>query len=589
MFAKFFERLQDKMLWRLLRENMRAQSMRYGVSIAAMIVVAAMTALTAWIMRDVIDAMLQAGNRAQVYAVAASVTAIFAIKGAATYVQVVALSRAGNSIVATQQRKLFDRVLEHGVAFFTDRNSSELLMRVTQSADSARRVIDLIVTSVVRDFLTLVGLVFVMFYQQPLLSAISLVFGPLAIYGIRRILRRVRRIMEAELASLAEIFKVLQETSTGIRVVKAFALEKQMAGRMSDAVSAVETRANAMARLEAATSPLMETLSGIAIGAVVALSTVSVMGGRATTPGELISFITALLMAYEPAKRLARMRVSLEAGMIGVGMMYHILDTPVTITEAPDARPLPAGPGEVRFRNVSFRYTGGRQVLDRLDLTFEPGRTTALVGPSGGGKSTIINLIMRLYDPTEGSVEIDGTDLRGVTFASLRDRIAFVGQETFLFAGSVAHNIGLGRAGATQEQIEEAARAANAHDFIMSLPNGYGSNVGENGVNLSGGQRQRVAIARAILRDAPILLMDEATSALDAESEFLVQEALRHLTAGRTTIVIAHRLSTVLGADRIVAIKDGRVEEEGSAAELLKRDGLFRSLYDRQFGQTEQA
>jgi ATP-binding cassette subfamily B protein len=243
----------------------------------------------------------------------------------------------------------------------------------------------------------------------------------------------------------------------------------------------------------------------------------------------------------------------------------------------------------VRFRNVSFRYTGGRQVLDRLDLTFEPGRTTALVGPSGGGKSTIINLIMRLYDPTEGSVEIDGTDLRGVTFASLRDRIAFVGQETFLFAGSVAHNIGLGRAGATQEQIEEAARAANAHDFIMSLPNGYGSNVGENGVNLSGGQRQRVAIARAILRDAPILLMDEATSALDAESEFLVQEALRHLTAGRTTIVIAHRLSTVLGADRIVAIKDGRVEEEGSAAELLKRDGLFRSLYDRQFGQTEQA
>ncbi|MCW3783838.1 ABC transporter ATP-binding protein, partial [Defluviimonas salinarum] len=408
-----------------------------------------------------------------------------------------------------------------------------------------------------------------------------------AMFGIRKILGRVRQIMEAEMASAAEIIKVIQETSAGIRVVKAFALEDSMAERMRSAVASVESRANALARLEAATSPLMETLSGFAIAAVVALSAVSLFGDTATTPGELMSFVTALLMAYEPAKRLARMRVSLESGMVGVGMMYHILDTPISVTEAPEARPLPAGPGAVRLCEVSFGYGKDRPILRGLDITFEAGRTTALVGPSGGGKSTIINLIMRLYDPTEGSVEIDGCDLREARFASLRDRIAFVGQETFLFAGSVMHNIRLGRREATDDEVIAAAKAANAHDFILGLPQGYASNVGENGGNLSGGQRQRIAIARALLRDAPILLMDEATSALDSESEFLVQQALGRLTEGRTTIVIAHRLSTVMSADRIVVIKDGQVDEEGAPDSLLARDGLFRTLYDHQFGHAE--
>ncbi|MEM9585560.1 MAG: ABC transporter ATP-binding protein [Pseudomonadota bacterium] len=579
--------INTEMLGRLLRENLRLQAVNYGIAVVAMIVIAITTALTAWIMKDIIDSMVEAGNRSAVFSVAAAVAVIFMVKGIASYVQVVALSRAGNRIVADQQRKLYDRLLKHGVSFFNSLDSSNILMRVTTSAQSARVVIDTLIMGFVRDLLTLVGLISVMIYQQPTLSLFSLIFGPLAILGVRQILKRVQGIVEANIASTAEIIKVVQETSTGIRVVKAFALEKHMAARMNAAVSRVESRSNAMARLSGATSPLMETLSGFAIASVVALSTVSIFGDDATSPGELMSFVTALLMAYDPAKRLARMRVNIEAGLVGVGLMYQILDTPIAVNEESQAAPLPSGPGQVQFQNVNFSYEDKKPLLRSLNVTFEAGKTTALVGPSGGGKSTIINLILRLYDPVEGQIEIDGFDLRHATFASLRDKIAFVGQETFLFNGTLKENIAMGRESATDDEIVAAAKAANAHDFIQSMPQQYNTDVGENGGNLSGGQRQRIAIARAILRDSPILIMDEATSALDSESEYLVNEALQKLSKGRTTIVIAHRLSTILSADKIVVVKEGQVVEQGTQSELLSQNGIFRTLYDRQFSAAE--
>ncbi|WP_299868647.1 ABC transporter ATP-binding protein [uncultured Roseobacter sp.] len=585
MLERFLASLDEKLLWRLLRENMRLQLPNYLIAIVAMVVIAVTSALTAWIMKDIIDSMIDSGNRAKIFGVAGAVALIFATKGIATYVQVVWLSKAGNSIVAYQQRKIYKRILEHGVSFFNEGTSSDLLMRTTYSAQAARQVIDTIVMGFARDLLTLIGLLIVMFYQQPTLSLISIIFGPIAVYGVRKILSKVRAIMEAQMTSMSEIIKVIQETSTGIRVVKAFALEENMSKRMSKAVASVEQRANAIARLEAATSPLMETLSGFAIAAVVALSAVNLFGDEATSPGQLMSFVTALLMAYEPAKRLARMRVSIEAGMIMVGMMYSIIDTPISVREADDAKALPDGGAEVRFRGVSFAYGNGQEILSDLNLHFKTHRMTALVGPSGGGKSTIINLIMRLYDPTNGTVEINGCDLQKITFASLRDKISFVGQDTFLFDGTIRHNIALGANDATEEQIISAAKAANAHDFIMRMDKSYDTDVGENGANLSGGQRQRIAIARAVLRDSPILLMDEATSALDSESEFRVKEALQNLSKGRTTIVIAHRLSTILNADKIVVLKDGEVTEEGTLVELLDQNGLFRSLYDRQYSQ----
>lgn len=579
-----FPALKEKLLWRLLRENLHDQRKLYAVSILAMIVVAAMTSSVALVMRYIVDAMTIPDNQGMVFIVAVAVALIFTIKGMATYVQVVSLTRAGNRIVATQQVRLYDKLLRQGVSFFNLTESSDLLMRVTQSAQMARMIIDMIVTSFVRDLLTLIGLVIVMFYQQPVLSAVSLLIGPAAIFGIRVLLRKVRKIMEMEMASLAEIIKVIQETSTGIRIIKAFALEERMSSRMVKAVREVEKRSNAISRLEAITSPLMDTLSGFAIAAVVALSALQIFGVQGTTPGQLMSFVTALLMAYEPAKRLSRMRITIESGMVGVRMMFTLLDQPETLAEHPDPVAMPKGPGRIVFDRVHFGYGTGRPVISDLSLVFEAGKTTALVGPSGGGKSTILNLILRLYDPGEGTVTIDGQDIRIASFATLRDRISFVGQDTFLFSASVSDNIRFGSPSASEDAVIAACKAANAHEFIEHLPQGYHTQVGENGAFLSGGQKQRLAIARAILRDAPILLLDEATSALDSRSEALVQEALQRLTRGRTTIVIAHRLSTVLGADKICVIEAGRLAEEGSAKALLARGGAFRSLYDQQFG-----
>ncbi len=585
--AYLFPIIREEQLWRLLRENVRDQRRLYAIAIVAMIVVAASTSATAWIMRYIVDAMTIPDNRGMVFVVAGAVALIFTLKGLATYVQQVALTRAGNRIVAIQQIKLYDKLLRQGVSFFNLTESSDLLMRVTQSANAARGIIDLIVTSFVRDLLTLIGLVAVMFWQQPLLSLVSLVFGPLAIYGIRILLGKVRAIMEQEMASLAEIIKVIQETSTGIRIIKAFALEDRMAFRMNKAVREVEKRSNAIARLEAITSPLMDTLSGFAIAAVVALSAVQAFGQTNSSPGQLMSFVTALLMAYEPAKRLSRMRVSIESGMVGVRMMFGLLDQPETLTQHPAALHLAKGEGRITFDQVSFDYGNGRSVLNGISLSFEAGKTTALVGPSGGGKSTILNLILRLYDPQQGAVRIDGHDIRLATFASLRDLISYVGQDTFLFSASVAENIRFGRPGATDEEVVQACKSANAHEFIEKLSQGYDTQVGENGAFLSGGQKQRLAIARAMLRNAPILLLDEATSALDSRSEALVQEALQHLTKGRTTVVIAHRLSTVLNADKICVIEGGHLSEEGTVDALLAREGTFRALYDQQFGGAE--
>ncbi|MEO1024676.1 MAG: ABC transporter ATP-binding protein [Pseudomonadota bacterium] len=585
MFESTLDRLNSRKIVRLLRENFRLQLRNYVIAMAAMVVIAITTALTAWIMKDIIDSMVSSGNRAKVFAVAASVALIFTIKGIATYIQTVFLSRAGNSIVAAQQRRLYGAILKHGVAFFNERDSSELLMRVTYSAQAARTVVETLVMGFVRDLLTLLGLLAVMVYQQPTLSLFSLVFGPVALWGVRRILSRVRSIMEAEMTSMSEIIKVIQETAVGIRVVKAFALENRMNKRMDDAVANVEDRANAIARLEAATSPLMETLSGFAIAAVVALSVVNLFGEDASTPGQLMSFVTALLMAYEPAKRLARMRVTIEAGMVGVGVMYDIVDMPVTLVEAENARDLPEGASAIELRDVHFEYKDDQMILNGLDVVFPASKTTALVGPSGGGKSTIMNLIMRMYDPTSGSVEIGGVDLRQATFASIREKIAFVGQDTFLFSGTIRQNIALGKTDATEDEIVAAAKAAHAHDFISQFEDGYDTIVGENGASLSGGQRQRLAIARAVLRDSPILLMDEATSALDSESEHLVKQALDELTKGRTTIVIAHRFSTIVNSDLILVVNDGRVEEQGDLETLLDTNGLFRKLYNRQYEQ----
>ena len=583
-WSKLGERVSSRSaLGRLFLENFPEHRWRYLAAMGAMVVVAAMTASTAWIMGSIVDSMANPEDYARILLVAGSVAGIFFLRGVASYAQMVLMARAGNRIVALKQIELYRRLLDQEIAFFSATESSDVLVRVTQSAQMARSVIDTIVTGFVRDLLTLFGLLVVMFLQQPMLSLVSLVVGPLALWGIRRILTRVRAVMSLEMAGLAEVFRVVQETSTGTRVIKAFALEEPMIGRMETAVRSVEKRANTMVRLEAATTPLMDTIAGLAIASVVVLSTVSIFGNSAGTPGQLMSFVTAFLMAYEPAKRLSRMRVTIEAGMVGVRMMYDLLDRPRNMVEASDAVDLPPGPGIIVLDNVSFSYSAGRRVLDGLSLTLPQGGTTALVGPSGSGKSTLLNLLLRLYDPDEGQIFVDGIDLRRVRISALRRKMSYVGQDTFLFSGSVRDNLRMVRPAAENDEIIQAARVAHADEFIEALPQGYDTPIGENGVFLSGGQRQRLAIARAVMRRPEILLLDEATSALDSHSEALVRDALKQVTKGVTTVVVAHRLSTVLRADLICYLENGKVVEAGRFADLLARGGKFSQLYEQQF------
>ncbi|WP_354433749.1 ABC transporter ATP-binding protein [Martelella mangrovi] len=579
--ARFLPRANRSLLFRLLSENLRDQAPWYALATVAMLIVAGMTSLSAWIMKDIVNETVVSQNMNRMFMLAGAVASIFIVKGIATYFQIVILSKAGNNIIAKTQSSIFGRILQQDLNFFIRFPSSDLVMRLTNNAQAARTAMDLILTSAVRDLFSLIGLVVVMFIQQPILSLVAFIIGPLAFAGVRYLTKKVREIMRQELTAFTKIIESVQEASTGVRIIKAFGLEDHMRARMDRQVTQVEHRANSIARLSAATSPIMETLSGLAIAGVIALSGFWVVGGS-QTPGELMSFITALLLAYEPAKRLARMRVNLETAMVGVRMMYEIKDHPILLTEAENPKPIPPGGGEIVFDNVGFSYDPSKPLFKNLNLAFPSGKTTALVGASGGGKSTIINLVMRMFDPDEGVITVNGLDLREVSFESLRAHMSYVGQDTFLFNGTVRENLRLGRQGATDEEIVEAAKAAHAHDFILNMNEGYDSLVGENGGNLSGGQKQRLAIARAMLRNADILILDEATSALDSYAESLVQDALARLTKDRTTIVIAHRLATITSADNIVVLENGAILEQGPQRELLNHDGPYRRLYELQ-------
>ncbi len=582
------EQTAFQLIRRLVTEYGLQHWPKYAVAFSLMGVAAACTALCAYLMGTVVNEAYVNRSFPGIVQLGFLTMVIFTIKGAASYGQAVMMSRIGNRIIAENQQRMFDRLMRQSLGFFAARHSSEFLARLSTGANSATQVLNLLVTAIGRDFLSLIGLVAVMVVQDPVMSLFALVIAPPALYVLRKLIRRVRTIAKSQFTGGTHLFETMQETIQGIRIVKTFTLEDQMHERMRKNVAVVESEANKMARVANRSSPLMETLGGIAIACGVTY------GGYRTiemsaTPGEFFSFITAFILAYEPAKRLARLNLELNAGLVGVRILFDIIDAPQSEPNDDNKPALKIEDGRVAFSSVNFAYRPGEPVLRDISFVAEPGKATALVGPSGGGKSTILNLILRLYETDSGAITIDGQNIASVSRRSLRQGIGYVGQDVFLFRGSIRENIAFGKMDATEDEIIAAAKAANAHDFIMSIPQGYDASVGEHGLQLSGGQRQRVAVARALIKNAHLVLLDEATAALDSESEKLVQDAIARLTQGRTTIVIAHRLHTVAHADRILVIENGAVAESGRHEELLRKNGRYASLYRLQLKDDEPA
>ncbi len=568
-------------LKRIIAENGRDHLWGYVFAIACLIVVALSTAFTAWIMRAIIDEAFANRRADVVWIICLSIFIAFMLRGFASYGQGVALSRIGNDIVARYQRRIYSHLMTLSVGYYNEARSAHIAAQVSQNVTGIRDVLNLTITSTVRDLLTFVALIGVMVVQDPLLSLAVFILAPPLLYALRYVSKRLRSATREAVNLNSHVLGAMQETIQGISIVKAFTMEEALENKVNKLISAAEGRANRIARLSERTSPLTESFAGFAVASVLAYAAYrSIYQG--VPPGAFFSFVTALLLAYDPARRLARLQVQMERAVVNARMIYELLDMEPRQRELPDAKPLVVTEAKIELRNVSFAY-GNESVLNTVTLTAEGGKTTALVGPSGAGKSTVISLIPRFYDPQEGQILIDGQDIAHVTKQSLRQQLAYVSQQPYLFEGTIRDNIRYGRPEATDEEIEKAARLAYAHDFIVSQPQGYDTPVGENGVTLSGGQRQRLSIARALVRNAPILLLDEATSALDTESEAAVQKALDEAMTGRTVVVIAHRLSTVVRADKIIVMQQGRVVEEGNHETLAKvSDGLYARLNNLQ-------
>jgi len=560
--------------------------MKFIWAMLCMVIVGATTSSLAFLVKPALDDIFMNKDAASLKWIPLAVIVIYLLKGGANYAQTVLMSHIGQRIITDLRNSLYNHIQSQPLSFFTKNPTGTLMSRITNDINLIQGAVSEAVTSILKDTFTLFGLLFVVFYRDWKLALIAMLVFPLTIYPIAEFGRRMRKITTSTQVTLGTLTSLLQETITGSRIVKAFGMEEHENKRFAKENERLFKLTMKSVVIRALSNPLMEFLGGIGIAVIVFYGGYQVIN-ETSTPGTFFSFMTALLMLYEPVKRLTGVNNTVQQGLAGAERVLSILDTVPEIRDkekAFDLQPISRGIG---MESVTFSYEN-EPVLKNINLEIKAGEMVAFVGMSGGGKTTLVNLIPRFYDLDSGCIRIDGHDIRDVTLRSLRGQIGIVTQQTILFNDTVKNNIAYGDITKGDEDIINAAKAANAHDFIIKLPDGYNTVIGEQGVKLSGGERQRISIARALLKNAPILILDEATSSLDTAAELEVQEALDKLMKDRTTLVIAHRLSTIRNADRIIVLVDGRIVEEGTHDSLMEKEGHYFKLHNLQFQSQEE-
>ena len=554
---------------------------RFIFAAICMVVAGGLQSALPLIAKPAIDEIFMSKNIDALKWIPLAIIAIFLFKGLANYGQTILMSSIGLRIVTDLRNKLYEQIQKQSLSFFAEHPTGLLMSRITNDVQAVQTASSEAITALVKDTFMLIALVGVIFYMDWKLALIAMVVFPLTIYPISRFGKKMRKVTTSSQITMGTLNSLLQETISGTRIVKAFCMEKYESERFAAENERLFKYSMKAVSVNAISSPLMDFLGGLGIAAVITYGGYNVVQGH-STPGTFFSFIAALLMLYEPIKRLTNVNNTINQGVAGAERIFSVIDRTPDIEDRPGAVALPKISRGIDIENVTFCYET-TPVLKNINLSIKAGEVIAFVGMSGGGKTSLVNLIPRFYDVTEGRILIDGHDIRDVSLQSLRGQIAIVTQQTILFNDTVRNNIAYGDIRKTDEDIYNAARAANAHDFILRLPNGYDSNIGELGTKISGGEKQRISIARALLKDAPILILDEATSSLDTEAEIEVQEALDNLMRGRTTLVIAHRLSTIRNADRIIALVNGEIVEEGNHDALMEKKGEYYRLYNLQF------